>query len=217
MALHAVITSLRLFLNARLPQASLGRRHADVASKRPVAQRNDDGVRASRAYARRSPVPERACPTRPRRRVASTSPDARTRRRSFGWCRTTCSACRRSMTTVSRASTARGGRWSRRSRTSSSRVGYSSTASPASAATTVRTSTNSRSPARAATSVRAVAPSASRSGPSGSIRPCSRRCRTDRWCSPSPSGCAPTVCIAAACSARSPVSPPAPSPPPFGR
>jgi hypothetical protein len=36
------------------------------------------------------------------------------------------------------------------------------------------------------------------------------RCRTAKWCSPFPSGSAPTVCTAAACSARSPASPPAP-------
>lgn len=45
---------------------------------------------------------------RPRRRVASTNPDARRRRPCFGWCPIICIACKRSMTTVSRASTARG-------------------------------------------------------------------------------------------------------------
>ena len=57
-----------------------------VASEWPIAQRHGDGPHPSRAYARRSPVPERACPTRRRRRAASTSPDARGRRRSFDWC-----------------------------------------------------------------------------------------------------------------------------------
>ena len=40
--------------NARLQQA-LGPRHAEVASKQPVAQRNGDGPHSNRAYARRSP------------------------------------------------------------------------------------------------------------------------------------------------------------------
>ena len=40
--------------------AELGQRLADVASKRTVAQRNGDGPRPSRAYARRYAVPERA-------------------------------------------------------------------------------------------------------------------------------------------------------------
>ena len=57
--------------NARLPQASLGRRHADVASKRPVAQRNDNGARASRAYARRSAAPAARGVYQPRRPQAS--------------------------------------------------------------------------------------------------------------------------------------------------
>lgn len=94
--------------NARLQQASLGPRHANVASKQPVAPRSGDGPQPSRRYARRSPVPERACPTRRRRRVASTHPGAPRRRRSFGWYRTICTACRRSTTSASRASTARG-------------------------------------------------------------------------------------------------------------
>lgn len=64
------------------------------------------------------------------------------------------------------------------------------------------------SPASAATSARAATPSASRSGRSGWIRCSSRPCRTGRWCSPAPSGCAPTVCCGVAGSARSPASPP---------
>ena len=90
------------------PQASLGWRRVDVASKQPVAQQNGDRWRGRSVYARRSSVPERACPTRRRRRAASTSHDARKRRRSFGWCQTTCIACRRCTTNASRVSTARG-------------------------------------------------------------------------------------------------------------
>jgi len=71
----------------------------------------------------------------------------------------------------------------------------------------------SRSRARAGSSARAATPSASRSGPSGWTRRCSRPCRIGRWCSRSPSGSAPTACIVAACSARSPASPPERSPP----
>jgi hypothetical protein len=51
--------------------------HADGASKRPVAQHRGDGPHHNRTYARRSSVPERAGPIRPRRRVASTSSGAR--------------------------------------------------------------------------------------------------------------------------------------------
>ncbi|MBK8058680.1 MAG: DUF2723 domain-containing protein [Gemmatimonadetes bacterium] len=53
-------------------------------------------------------------------RAASTSPDVPRRRRSFAWYRTICIACRRSTTTASHASTARGAPWSRRLPTSSS-------------------------------------------------------------------------------------------------
>ena len=56
----------------------------DLAPSQPVARRNGDGPHPSRAYARRSPVPERTCPTRRRRRVASTNPSAPKRRHSFG-------------------------------------------------------------------------------------------------------------------------------------
>ena len=86
-----------------------------------------------RAYARRSRPSERRWPTRRRRHAAPTSPDARRPRRSFGWCRTICTACRRSTTTASRASTARGVPSLRRSPTSSSRAESSTTASRASA------------------------------------------------------------------------------------
>ncbi|CAN5406328.1 hypothetical protein BH09GEM1_BH09GEM1_45210 [soil metagenome] len=96
--------------SARQQQASFGPRHTDGASKQPVAQRNGDEPPPSRAYARRSPVPERTCPTRRRRRAASTNPDAPRRRRSFSWCRTSCTACRPSMTSASRARMARGAR-----------------------------------------------------------------------------------------------------------
>ena len=97
----------------------------------------------------------------------------------------------------SRSAHARGGPWSRRSRTRSSNAGCSSTGSRASAATRARTSICSRSRVDAATSVRAVTPSGWRSGRSGWRPRSSRPCRTARWCSPSPSGSAPTVCTAA--------------------
>ena len=42
----------------------------------------------------------------PAARAASTSLDARTRRRSFGWCQIICIACRRSTTTYDRAAKA---------------------------------------------------------------------------------------------------------------
>ena len=86
--------------------------------------------------------------------------------------------------------------------------------SPASAATVARTSACSRFRASAATSAPAATPSAWRSGCSGWTRCSSRPCRTDTWCSRSPSGCARTVSLAVACSARSPASPPAPRPSP---
>jgi len=54
-------------------------------------------------YARRSQAPERACPTRHRRRVASTIPSGLRRRRSFGWRRTIHTACRASATKLARA------------------------------------------------------------------------------------------------------------------
>ena len=47
-----------------LHHASLGRRLADVASTRPVAQRMGDGPLMWWTYVRRSSVPERACQTR---------------------------------------------------------------------------------------------------------------------------------------------------------
>jgi len=47
----------------------------DVASEWPVAQRNGDGRQPSRTYARRSLVPERACPMRRRRQVPVRLPD----------------------------------------------------------------------------------------------------------------------------------------------
>ena len=203
--------------NARLQQASLGPRQADGASKQPVAQRNGDRRRVQWAYARRSPVPERACPTRPRRRVASTNPDARRRHRSIGWCRTTCIACRRSTTSDSPASTARGVRWSATWPTGSLPVVCWNTASPASGATPARTSVCSRSRVRAGTSAPVATPSGWPSGPGGWTPRSSRPFRTARWCSPSPSGCAPTVSTAADCSARSPASPRALSQPLFVR
>ena len=168
--------------NARLQQASLGRRHVYVASKQPIAQRNGDGPQPSRPYARRSPFPERACPTRRRRRMASTSPDARRRRRCFGWCRIICTACRRSTTTASRAS----------------------------AATRARTSLCSRSRVNAATSVRAVMPFGWQSGRSGWTRHCSRRA-SPAGRSHHPQAAPGRLSVpAAACSARSSASPPAP-------
>ena len=60
-------------------------------------------------------------------RAASTNPGAPRRRRSFGWCRITCSGSRRFTTSASRASAARGAPWSRWSRTRSGpRVAYAS-------------------------------------------------------------------------------------------
>ena len=47
-------------------------------------------------------------------------------------------------------------------------------------------------------------------GREGGTPHCCHPFRTGRWCSPSPSGCAPTASIAAVCSARSPAWPPAP-------
>ncbi len=70
--------------SARQQQASLGQRRSHGASKRPVAQRKGDSPRPRRAYARRSAVPERACPTRRPRRAASTHPDGPRHHRSFG-------------------------------------------------------------------------------------------------------------------------------------
>ena len=103
--------------SARQRQASLGRRLAEVASKRPVAQWKGDTPRVQWTYARRSMVPERACPTRHRRRAASTTPDVPTRHRyvpkrhrSVGWSQTLCIGCRRFPTSASPASTARGAR-----------------------------------------------------------------------------------------------------------
>jgi hypothetical protein len=56
--------------SARQQQASLGRRHPDVASEESVAQCDGDGLRADLANARRSTVFEREWQTRSRRRVA---------------------------------------------------------------------------------------------------------------------------------------------------
>ena len=123
--------------------------------------------------------------------AADSHPDARRRRRSFGWCPTIRSACGSCTTTASRASTARGVPSLRRSPTSSSRAGSSSPASRASAATPARTSTCSRSRASAATSARAATPSASPPGRSGWTRRSSRPSRTGRSCSRFRSGCAP--------------------------
>ena len=91
-----------------------------------------------------------------RGRATSTNDDARRPRRWFDWCRTICTACRRSTTSASRASMTRGARSWRRSPTRSSRAVCSTTASRASAATPVPTSLCSRSPARVATSARAA-------------------------------------------------------------
>ena len=93
--------------SVRQQHASVGPRHADGASEWPVAHRNGDSPSPSKTYVRRSPVPDRACPTRPRRRAASTSPDARRRGRSFGWCQIIGIGSRRFTTSASRASTAR--------------------------------------------------------------------------------------------------------------
>jgi len=60
--------------NARLQKPPLGRHHVDAASKQPIALRNGDGQPPCRAYARCSLVPERACPTRRWRRMASAIP-----------------------------------------------------------------------------------------------------------------------------------------------
>ena len=72
--------------------------------------------------------------------------------------------------------------------------------SRASAATRARTSSCSRSLIHAATSVRVATRRAWRFGRNSWKRNCSRRCRTGRSCSPSPSGSAHTFGIAEACS-----------------
>jgi len=156
--------------DARLQQAPLGRRHADVASTNPppsVATLSV-GVRppASPADGLRRALRARVRPVAPRGR-AGDRPVPRLRHPRPRVCAQF-------------------------------------------AATRARTNTCSRSPASAATSVRAVTPSAERLRPSGWTRHCSRRCRTGRSCSPSPSGSAPTVCTGVACSARSPAWPPTP-------
>ncbi len=115
--------------DARLQQASLGPRLADVAEKRLLAQRNGDGPPLSRAYARRSPVPERSFPTQSGRRAASTGPGARTPHLCVGWGRIIGIARRPSTTSASRASTAHGASWSRRWPTSSSPAACSTTGS----------------------------------------------------------------------------------------
>ncbi len=132
----------------------------NVASEKPVAQRNGDDPHPSRLYARRSPVPECAGPTRRHWRVASTSPDARRRRRCFAGCATICLACTRSTTSASRASRAPSIPSSPKALIRSSPSACWSTASPASAAMPARTSICSRSPASTATSARVATPSA---------------------------------------------------------
>ena len=127
--------------SARQQQASLSRRLADVASKRPVAQRKGDGPRPNRAYARRSSDSKRRCSTRrpaargvhqPRRPHASPL---------FRLVSDHLHRLQRSATTASSANTARGAPSSRRSPTSFWRVACWSTASPASAVMPARTST----------------------------------------------------------------------------
>ena len=177
----------------------LGRGH-----RRSRAHDDRDGPRPSQACARRSPVPEHACPTRHRPREAFANPGAPRHRRSFGWSRIICSAGRPTTTSDSRARTARDAPWSRRWPTSSLPAACSITGSGVSAATRARTSVYSRSRADAGTAARSVTPSGWQSGPSRWTPRSSRPCRTGRSCSPSPGGSAPTVSTADACSARSP-------------
>lgn len=89
-------------MNVRLQQASSGLRHADVASKQPVAQQNGDRRRGRWAYARLPGAGARMPDAAPRR-AAPARPDGPRRRRAFGRCRIICIACRRSVTTASRA------------------------------------------------------------------------------------------------------------------
>jgi len=83
------------------------------------------------------------------RREASTPPEGRRRRRSCGWGRTSYTACRRSTTSASPASMARGVPSSHRWLRSSSSAASSTSASRASAATPARTYICSRSRAPA--------------------------------------------------------------------
>lgn len=93
--------------SVRSATASIVRPHpADCASIEPAVQWNRDGQPSRRAYAWRSPVLDRACPTRLPRRAASTNPEGSRRRRSFGWCPIICAAGRRPKTTASPASMA---------------------------------------------------------------------------------------------------------------
>ena len=203
--------------SARQQQASLSRRLADVASKRPVAQRKGDGPRPNRAYARRSSDPKRRCPTR---RPAARGVYQPRRPHASPLFRLVSDQLHRLQTVCNDRFEREYGPWRPVVTQVADKFLACGVLEHGFARIRCDACTHEYpSPARAsaATSVRVATPGGWRAERSGSTRHCSRRCRTDRRCSPFRSGYVPAVSAAAACSARSPASPPRPSPPPSAR